>query len=92
MRSPTIREMKRRKEQLAATVRCQTSWRGTLALKRRFKHPFSWSDSCGECLPVFSPYLYPEESKGKQSKSQQAAQDTRVRPPVVDAGPLQGQQ
>lgn len=43
------------------------------------------------CLPVFSPDLYPEESKDEQSKSQQAAHDARVRPPVID-GPLQGQQ
>lgn len=39
MRSPTMREMKRIKEQLPATVRCLTSWRGTLALERWFSIP-----------------------------------------------------
>ena len=69
MRSPTIREMKRRNEQLAATVRCLTSLRGMLALGTSSQHLPSWNDSYGEYIPVFSPYLDPEESYDKQSKA-----------------------
>ena len=91
MSNPTIREMKRRKEELAATVRCLTIWTGTLALRPNFQHPILKSDSCDRHVPVFPPHLYPKESQDQQSKCQQASKDMRVRPSIVDAGPLQRQ-